>query len=435
MTVSDTVDDSGTVKGPRERALPGVVVLFSGHTPMLRALPLKHGKLVVGREEGGLPDDERLSRRHAEISWDGRRWTIRDLGSRNGTNVDGERVDSPVTAEQPRVIRVGRTVMVPREDVRLFMNEQVVVEDELVVGPTSRRVLMRIAQIASADENLLITGETGAGKERAAQTFHQRGTVAKGPLITVNCATIPEGVAERLLFGAKKGAYSGAENAEGYVAAAHGGVLFLDEIGELELDVQAKLLRLLETKEITPLGSTQSRKVDVRFCFATHRDLRANVGDGKFREDLYHRIGQPNVRLPPLRDRREEIPWLLARAVAKVRGDLQLHATLVETCLARAWSGNVRELLHHARAAAHAAVAANERIVSREHLDPEAGASVEERRSEPETEARTQSRESIERALQDEGGNVAAAARSLGLHRTQLYRLLKRFGIVPPREE
>jgi len=435
VTVTDTVDESGTVKGPRERAMPGVIVLFSGHTPLLRALPLKHAKLVVGREEGGLPDDERLSRRHAEISWDGRRWTIRDLGSRNGTNVDGERVDGAVTLENPRVIRVGRTLMVPREDVRIFMGEQVVIEDDLVVGPTTRRSLLRIAQIAAADDNLLITGETGTGKERAAQTFHGRGAVPKGPLITVNCATIPEGVAERLLFGAKKGAYSGAENAEGYVAAAHGGVLFLDEIGELELEVQAKLLRLLETKEITPLGSTQSRKVDVRFCFATHRDLRADVADGRFREDLYHRIGQPNVRLPPLRERREEIPWLLLRAVTKVRSDLQVHATLVEACLSRMWSGNVRELLHHARAAAHAAVAANERIVSQGHLDPEAGIGVEDKRAEPDAEVRTPTRDSIERALQDQSGNVAAAARTLGLHRTQLYRLLKRFSIVPPRED
>ncbi len=435
MTVTDTVDDSGTVKGPRERAVPGVIVLFSGHTPMLRALPLKHAKLVVGREEGGLPDDERLSRRHAEIGWDGRRWTIRDLGSRNGTNVDGERVEGTVSLEQPKVIRVGRTLMVPREDVRTFVGEQVVTENDLVVGPTTRRVLLRIAQIASSNENLLITGETGSGKERAAQTFHDRGTAPKGPLITVNCATIPEGVAERLLFGAKKGAYSGAENAEGYAAAAHGGVLFLDEIGELELDVQAKLLRLLETKEVTPLGSTQSKKIDMRFCFATHRDLRAKVAAGKFREDLYHRIGQPNVRLPPLRERREEIPWLLARAIARVNTDLQLHATLVEACLTRTWSGNVRELLHHARAAAHAAVAANERIVSQAHLDPEAGVAVDERRSEPDSEVRAPTRDAIERALSDEAGNVAAAARSLGLHRTQLYRLLKRFGIVPPREE
>jgi len=435
VTVTDTVDDSGTVKGAPERALPGVIVLFSGNTPHLRALPLKHAKLIVGREEGGLPDDERLSRRHAEIGWDGRRWTIRDLGSRNGTNVDGERVDGAVTLEAPRVIRVGRTLMLAREDVRLFMGEQVVIEDDLVVGPTTRRVYLRIAQVASADDNLLVTGETGAGKERAAQTFHQRGPAAKGPLVTVNCATIPEGVAERLLFGAKKGAYSGAENAEGYVAAANGGVLFLDEVGELEPDVQAKLLRLLESKEITPLGSTQSRKVDVRFCFATHRDLRADVADGKFREDLYHRIGQPNVRLPPLRERREEIPWLLQRAVARVRPDLQLHASLVEACLARTWPGNVRELLHHARAAAHAAVAAGDKMVSQSHLDPEAGIGVDDRRGESETEARAPTRDSIERALTDEAGNVAAAARNLGLHRTQLYRLLKRFGIVPPREE
>jgi DNA-binding NtrC family response regulator len=434
VTVADTVDDSGSVRGPRERAVPGLIVVFSGTAPVLRALSLKHGKLVVGREEGGLPDDERLSRRHAEIGWDGRKWIIRDLGSRNGTNVDGDRVEGTVSLEAPRVIRVGRTLMLPREDIRLFMGEQVVIEDELVIGPISRRVHMRIAQIASADENLLVTGETGSGKEHAARTFHARGS-AKGPLVTVNCATIPEGVAERLLFGAKKGAYSGAENAEGYVAAAHGGVLFLDEIGELELDVQAKLLRFLETREVTPLGSTQSKKIDVRFCFATHRDLRAAVAAGTFREDLYHRIGQPHVHLPPLRDRREEIPWMLLRSVARVSPALALHASFVEACLTRAWSGNVRELLQHARAAAHTAISAGEASLAAAHLDPSAGMGVDDRRTDPDHEPIKLSRESIEKALHDESGNVAAAARTLGLHRTQLYRLLKRFGIVPPRVE
>lgn len=433
MTVADTVDDSGSVQGPRERAVPGVIVVFSGTAPVLRALSLKHGKLVVGREEGGLPDDERLSRRHAEISWDGRKWIIRDLGSRNGTNVDGDRVEGTVAIESPRVIRVGRTLMLPREDIRLFQGEQVVIEDELVIGPISRRVHMRIAQIASAEENLLITGETGSGKEHAARTFHARRT-SRGPLITVNCATIPEGVAERLLFGARKGAYSGAENADGYVAAAHQGVLFLDEIGELELDVQAKLLRFLETREVTPLGSTQSRKIDVRFCFATHRDLRAAVSAGTFREDLFHRIGQPHVHLPPLRERREEIPFLIVRAVARVNPALSLHVSFVESCLHRAWTGNVRELLQHARAAAHNAVAAGDSALSHTHLDETAGIGLEDRRPDAEEPNRV-SRESIERALQDESGNIAAAARGLGLHRTQLYRLLKRFGIVPPREE
>lgn len=436
MTIADTVDDSGTVKGPRERAVPGVIVVYSGLSPVLRALPLTHGKLVVGRDEGGLPDDERLSRRHAEIAWDGRRWSVRDLGSRNGTNVDGARIEGTVTVDEPRAIRVGRTLMLPREDIRLFLGEQVVVEDELVVGPISRRVHMRIAQIASADENLLITGETGSGKEHAAHTFHARGPAARGPLVTVNCATIPEGVAERLLFGARKGAYSGAENADGYVVAANNGVLFLDELGELELDVQAKLLRLLETREVTPLGETRSRKVALRFCFATHRDLRRAVAEGRFREDLYHRIEQPHVHLPPLRDRREEIPWLLARALHRVSPELTMHASFVEACIHRGWSGNVRELLQHARAAGHAAMAAGERCVIHSHLDPSAGHGGDERRSEPEHEpAKSVSRESIERALQAESGNVAAAARGLGLHRTQLYRLLKRFGLAPPREE
>lgn len=168
--------------------------------------------------------------------------------------------------------------------------------------------------------------------------------------------------------------------------------------------MQAKLLRLIEMREV--------------------------------REDLFHRIAQPHVRLPPLRERREEIPWMLIRAISRVSSELQVHASFVEACLHRSWSGNVRELLQHGRAAGHAAMAAGERSVTHAHLDPTAGFGVDDRRTDPDQEpARSVSREAVERALAEASGNVAAAARALNLHRTQLYRVIKRLGIVPPREE
>ena len=424
MEGSETVDDSGTARRARERPLPAVMVVWSGAAPCLRILPLERGALTLGRDETRLPDDDRLSRKHAEIGWNGQKWTVRDLGSRNGTHVDGKRIEGARVGEAPRVVRVGRTLLVLLADARAILDDPAVTIDELVRGPTSRRALARIEQIARAGDHLLITGETGSGKEHAARAFHTGG----GPFVVVNCATVPEGVAERLLFGARKGAFSGATDAEGFLAAANGGVLFLDEIGELELDVQAKLLRVLETREVVPLGATTGKKLDLRFCFATHRDLRAAVDDGRFREDLYHRIAHPQVAMPPLRERPEELPWLLTTTIAKVRPELSLHTTFVEACLSRTWPGNVRELQHHARAAAHAAIAARETVITHEHLDPEAGRA---RQSEP--SART-SRVQVEEALSAEGGNVAAAARSLGLHRTQLYRLLERFGIRAGRD-
>jgi transcriptional regulator with PAS, ATPase and Fis domain len=162
-----------------------------------------------------------------------------------------------------------------------------------------QRIYAAIADAARDSRTLLVVGPTGAGKELAARHFHRAGPRPQGPFVAVNCATIPAGLAERVLFGAVRGAYSGADsNADGYVHAADGGVLFLDELGELELTVQAKLLRFLETREVYAVGATRPRTVDVRVCSATHRDLRAMAGRREFREDLYFRLGRPQVALP-----------------------------------------------------------------------------------------------------------------------------------------
>src|SRR5262249_25883004 len=158
--------------------------------------------------------------------------------------------------------------------------------------------------------------------------------------------TISETIAERLLFGAKRGAFSGADaDADGYLQAADGGTLFLDEIAELGLAVQAKLLRVLENKEVLPVGATRARPIALRLCSATHKGLRAQVEAGRLREDLFFRIATPQVSVPPLRQRLEEIPWLLQVAAQSVAPNLKLSASLVETCLLRSWPGNVRELL------------------------------------------------------------------------------------------
>src|SRR5262249_30230012 len=250
---------------------------------------------------------------------------------------------------------------------------------------------------------LHITGETGSGKELAARRFHETGPRPDGKFIAVNCATIPAALAERLLFGARKGAYSGADtDTEGYVQAAHGGSLFLDEVAELELAVQAKLLRVLETREVVPLGGSHGKKVDVRFCSATHGGLRARVADGRFREDLFFRIGRPEVRLPPLRERAEEIPWLVQAALEGATA----HVSLVERALACAGRGNTRELALETREAARPAAS-------------EAGAEVQARPlasalpllpSEPtsdtqRTRAVMPTREALVAALEQNGGN------------------------------
>ena len=221
-----------------------------------------------------------------------------------------------------------------------------------------------------------------------------------------------------------------------------GGTLFLDEIGELDPMVQAKLLRVLESRELLPLGATRSRSVELRVVAATNRDLRLAVTTGRMREDLYYRLAKREVRLPPLRGRREDIPWLVDGELARLDAALEVHAQLIEACCLRAWPGNVRELLAAVRQAGEDAVADHQTVVLADHLGRTAGLAVRDaaapddaapRPGDPPRLVRKRgaqpSREEIEAALRTHGGNMTAAARELGLHRTQLYRVSRRLGI------
>jgi transcriptional regulator with PAS, ATPase and Fis domain len=253
----------------------------------------------------------------------------------------------------------------------------------------------------------------------------------------VICATVPMALAERLLFGTRRGAYSGADaDAEGYVQAADGGTLFLDEIGELDANVQAKLLRVLETREVMQLGAARPRKVDFALCSATHAQLQARVAAGSFREDLYFRVGRPTVGLPPVRERLEEVPWIVETMLQREK-NLKAHVSLIDELLERPWPGNLRELLVELGAAAAAANVEGSEIVKAQHLAEGAGShftpAPEPRGSDappgPAVPIGSVTREAVIEALRASGGNISASARSLGLHRTQLRRLLARFNI------
>jgi DNA-binding NtrC family response regulator len=446
---------------------PGVVVVFSGATPLFYPFAVEvDAPLLVGRGGpiGEVLRDDRVSREHAEISLLGGSWRVRDLGSRNGTFVDGVQVPAKgeVTVPSLRVIRAGDTVLVPSEDVASAAYPPGPMSPTggaeaggPVIGSRLRRALGDVDRAASGSETLLVLGETGTGKELAARRFHEHGPHARGPFIAVNCAAIPEGLAERLLFGAKKGTYSGAvADTSGHIQAAEGGVLFLDEGGELDLQVQAKLLRVLETREVVPLGAAHGTRVSIRICVATHRDLRSAVAAGRFRADLYHRIAPPDVSLPPLRDRLDEITQHVAAASASAAPKLSLQSKLVESCLLRHWPGNVRELRKHIRDAALLAVSAGADRVRLEHLSPEAGAPIElapaqpngpsdpDARGAPPKETRAYvrwseslTREGIEAAIAKHGGNVALAARSLGMARSQFYREMARLEVRRGKKE
>lgn len=428
-----------------EAPVPGLLRVLCAGSAMAAALPLD-GELLLGRGAAALGTDQdpRMSRSHARVRYDGRRFWVTDQGSQNGTFVDGAPLVAGTPQEAQRVIRMGDSLFIPCADVGPVARHGVVRTRDFVRGPAMQRLLDQVARTAELGFTLHIHGESGTGKEGVARAFHENGPRASGPFVAVNCAAIPQGLAERLLFGARRGAFSGADDAEGYLQAADGGTLFLDEVAELELAVQAKLLRALETREVLPLGGARPRKVDVRVCSAGNKDLRAQVASGRMREDLYFRMGRPEVHLPQLRRRPEELPFLVARFLEEMDVRLPVHVAFHEACLLRAWPGNVRELRVEVRSAAQEALLHEAARIEVRHLSPTAGtvfgpppaasmaldaptSEQAQRRGKPLDEAE---RTRLEDALRANRGNVAATARALGLHRTQLRRLLERHGLA-----
>jgi DNA-binding NtrC family response regulator len=441
--LAETADATRDSTRGDARPRPGVIVAFSGASAMSLAFAVDDEPLVIGRagQAGTLLPDDRLSRSHCSVSATASGWIIRDLGSRNGTFVDGAAIRGEITASAPRVVRAADTILIPCPDVSTFVPTTTL--DGVVIGARMRDALSAIDRAATGGETLLLAGESGTGKELAARRFHERGPYAGGPFVAVNCATIPQGLAERLLFGAKKGAYSGATaDVIGHLRAADGGVLFLDEGAELDLQVQAKLLRAIETREVVALGATQGTKVALRICLATHVPLRRAVSEGRFRADLYHRIAPPEVTLPSLRDRLDEMAQHMVAEIAATATGLAPQAKLVEACMLRPWPGNVRELRRQMRDAASRAVAEHADRVRPEHLSPSAGQPLGPPSSRPAPvaaavrpyvrHAQELTREAVERALAANDGNVSRAARSLGLQRTQLYREIARHSLDRP---
>ncbi len=410
----ETRDDTPANSGDEQTPRFGLVVLHSDG-PKLICEPLDDARQVgIGRDDpiGALLTDERLSRHHATIVRRGGAFVLCDLGSRNGTFVDGVAVRGQVPLRPGAVIRTGGTIMMLSDEVGALLEANVEIVDGVVRGPQFAAVL---AAAARARDPLGISGETGTGKEIVAHAF-----CGDARFVAVNCATIPDGVAERVLFGAKRGAFSGAtRDVAGLIESASGGVVFLDEALELSPAVQAKLIRVMETGEVTPLGSTAARSVRVRFCLASPTSLRQAVESGGFRTDLLFRV-RAHIAVPSLQERREEIPHLIAWELARAK--VTAHSRLVEMCLLRPWPGNVRELLSEIAAAADTARRANMNVVRPEHLRASAGLEV--------TSRVELTREVVEQALDQAAGNISEAARKLGLHRTQLKRAMQRHNIT-----
>jgi anaerobic nitric oxide reductase transcription regulator len=314
-----------------------------------------------------------------------------------------------------------------------------------------RRLLDDVAMVARSDLSVLITGETGVGKERVAHQVHDLSPRHDEALIHVNCAALPETIAESELFGHVAGAFTGAlRERAGKFEVADGGTLFLDEVGELPLSLQPKLLRALERGEIQRLGSDHPHHVDVRVIAATNRDLEREVGRGRFRADLYHRLAAFPLRVPPLRERREDIPLLAAHFADAARrqlglGPVRLTEALMTRLTTADWPGNVRELKNligrGVLRASGGRDVAEPVAVDVVHVDLGTAPQLERSAAElpprePETpprrlreRVREYERRLVADALERHGGSWAAAARELGLHRSNLYHLARRLGL------
>ena len=293
-----------------------------------------------------------------------------------------------------------------------------------------RPVLRLIDRVGPSDANVLITGEPGTGKEVVARWLHATSARAERPLITVNTGGLSEGVFESEVFGHVKGAFTDARSDRvGYFEVAHGGTLFLDEIGNVPMAQQAKLLRVLETGELQRVGSSKTRQVDVRILTATNSELDRAVAEGTFREDLFYRLNTVEVDIPPLRERREDIPLLAMHFLSTSgrkygRPDLELSSAALDAMYRHSWPGNVRELRHSIE---RAVLLADGRSIEIEHLGlrraPEGSLSLEN------VDLDEAERILIRKALTRNRGNVSRTADELGLSRSALYRRLKRHGL------
>jgi DNA-binding NtrC family response regulator len=386
--------------------------------------------------------DRSVSRRHVSITVSGARVVVHDLGSRNGTFFGGARIkdgEIPIGA----VLGVGDSAISvqPRWYVREVVPSASRSFGELIGEAVAmREVFAVLERVAKTQVTVLIEGESGTGKELAARSIHAASPRAGAPYVVFDCTSVPSELAESELFGHKRGAFSGAtSDRAGAFQRATGGTLCLDEMGELPLDLQPKLLRALETGEIRAVGDDETRKVDVRVVAATNRDLRAEVQRGRFRADLLYRLEVVRIRIPPLRQRPEDIPALVAKLLAgKVHGPYT--GENLAKLMAYSWPGNVRELRNVlARAVALADSPAFEALAFNLGPGVEPGASTPSMlgfelpgvsRPMPFKEAKAQLVGTFERAyvsalLERHDNNIQQAAAAAGLSRKHLYNLMR----------
>jgi len=385
-----------------------------------------------------LLDERTVSRFHCELLVDEKAVWVKDLGSRNGTILDG------VTVKEA-ALRNGSLIQLGRVGLRFELSgetNKLQLSDDpkfgSLVGSSvhARMSFALMERAAGSDVTVLLEGETGTGKSQAAESIHRHSSRGEHPFLVVDCGALPPNLLESELFGHEKGAFTGALSRRvGVFEEARGGTVFLDEIGELPLELQPKLLRVLEAREIKRLGTNTQTPVDVRIICATNRDLRGEVNGGRFRSDLYFRLAVVKIPLPPLRQRSEDIPLIVDKLLSGLGADTRVKASLMEPGFVAqlqrtAWPGNIRELRNHLERC----VVLQETLLPGQGDDDgsqplEGGIAIDARVPYPEARRRALDsfeREYVEKLLQLHGGKVSQAAASADIDRVHLYRLIKR---------
>lgn len=406
-----------------------------------RAIPLDALRVLGSAASADLRlSDERVSGRHVELTPDGDRFRVKDLGSTNGTWLEGARIDEAVIA-------IGATLKLGRTFVRVQPITRALDVTpsasrrfgELVAESLAMREVFAVLELAArSDVTVLVTGETGTGKELVARALHDASARSKGPFVTVDCGALPESLLESELFGHVKGAFTGAtSDRKGAFQRADKGTLFLDELGAVEPAVQSRLLRVLESRTVRPVGGDQERPIDVRIVASTPVDLSARVAEGAFRADLLYRLAVVTLELPPLRARREDLAPIVATLLQRRGFDAgEIRGPNLERLVAHDWPGNVRELRNVIERALALSPGARSFEALRLSVAPSTGAASTSVRTDlPFKEAKELVTRSFEEAyLRDVharfDGNVTHGAKFAGVDRKHWRELLQAHGLI-----
>ena len=395
--------------------------------------------------------DQTVSREHCEIVREARGYLLRDLGSTNGTLLDGAEIRE-VFLRPGSILTVGKIELKVRtfaERIEVLPSENEFFGDVVGRSQSMRQIFGLLERLAPSDATVLLGGETGTGKDVLARSIHAASPRKERPMIVVDCGAVVGTLIESELFGHEKGAFTGASaNRQGAFELADGGTLFLDEIGELPLDLQPKLLRVLEQRSFRRVGGNKEIRVDIRVVAASKRNLKMEVERGKFREDLYFRLAVVPVELPPLRERLDDLPLLVEQLLADLSKEqpdqpaLTIAKAALDALGGHDWPGNVRELRNVLARAAYLARGAGEHEIRMGHVPvgmsggaPEAlMPAFDPEMSYRDTKSKFEDafeRRYVSWLLERHDGNISAAARAADMDRKYLHKLAKKHGVHP----